>query len=676
MRLIIAEKPALARQIINAIRKANLQDFEVVALSGHILEYIEPKDQNDKWAKWTIESLPIIDLNWKMKVKSDKKDIYNHIKSAIQNADEVVNAGDMDSEGQLLVDEVIKQLGFTKPVYRLNTADTTENSLINSLRNLEPNEKYKGLSNSALARSLSDMTYGFTASRAFTLVNGKKVNIGRVSSNVINLVSQRDNDINNFESKDYSTIFAKASNSQDTNSCTTCIFIPSDSTYLDKYGYLSEPSKIEEIKSFLNNSQYQGEVKERDFTSTPPLPYNLLTLQKDCQKYNILADEVMSITQSLRDNYNAITYNRTEHSELPESYYDNRASHIQRVLQNLNDPTLQFREEPNYKSKCFITSSEVKEHFGIIPQEVEVNINKLTDRERLVYTLICKRYLMQFMGDKVDLRRTLTINLPNNLIAKATGSINKVPGWSLIYEEVEDDTEEEVKEEFVNVPFSINDKEFILSEPFEKKSKTKPPKRYSIASLLTQLKKDDLGTPATRDKIINNQINNGYLFKNGKFLEATALGLDYLNVVPTELRTPETTKKWKEIRAKIESGEGKVEDLLDYVVSTLEPYYKGKESKSSYNRLGFFENEKSHYYRVSDTEVRTISRSNTMFRSLTRKQMETLLSTGKLSKAKFTNKEGKLYRVKNIKVEEWVPSNNNKTFIYPKIKFDLDFETK
>jgi DNA topoisomerase III len=666
--LVIAEKPMLAKLIIKNLPTNTIDSYMVTALCGHILEYVSSKEQDDKWIKWNLESLPVYDMNWKIKCKSTTTKILKEVQSKLSQCDAVINAGDMDAEGQRLVDEVLEYLHNTKPVYRLNTADTTDKSLSNAILNIKDNKQYIGLSNSAKARALSDMFYGYTASRLFTVSTGKKINIGRVASNVISLVATRDQDIANFSSNAYSTITCTVTlNNQ---SCIATVYIPSDSKYLDKYGYLSNPTNIQYIKDLVDNKQYNGSVVESKVTITPPLPFSLLTLQKELQKYNILADETMSITQSLRDKYNAITYNRTEHNELPISYYDNRKSHIDQVLSNLNNPK-NFIEQSNYKSKCFIDSSEVQEHFGIIPQEVPITLSKLTDKEQLVYTVIANRYLQQFMGDRIDTRKTLTINLPDNLVVKATSSITTTLGWYLLDDHKIDDTEDNQDNNFQDIPFSTtSNSQFILSNPNEKKSKTKPPVRYSMASLLAQLKKDDLGTPATRDGIVKHQIDNGYLELHGKFIESTDLGKQYISVVPSELRSPDITANWATIRSNIESNTSTIEDLTKYSISVLDKYIANPNLIPKIPLNEYYETDNGYYYKITKDNVHSLSKNKGLFTKLTSKQAQILLTTNKLSKATLVNKSGSKFTAVNITVT--FADNDDRIFKYPSVRFELD----
>lgn len=689
MYLVIAEKPVLAKNIVSSLKDKSFKindltykckDYYITSLQGHILEHIEPEEIDEKWKKWSIDTLPVYTDNWKKKVIKGKNDILKNIKELLKQDDveKVINAGDMDAEGQLLVDEVLEYLNNKKPVLRLNTADTTETALFTSLNNLKDNREYKGLRDSAEARSLSDMIHGFTATRLKTIETQKKINIGRVASFVVYSVAKRDNDIKNFTPLDYTTLFFNAN--KDGKFCKCKVELPKDDKLLDENGYLSDENNVKTLIDLINNNTFKGEVKTKELTFTPPLPYTLLTLQKDGQKYNLKPDKVLKITQDLRDKYNAITYNRTEHSELPLSYFEDREEHIKTVLKNLNNTDIKnnFKEEENYKSKCFVESEKCKEHFGIIPQKINVDISQFTDEEKLIYTLIAKRYLMQFMGDKKVSQKSIVVDLDNNRKARASEHTTTKNAWEILSDNLKDiDEDDDEKEEDVKIPFTEDDKEFLLDTPTDKKSKTKPPKRWTFASLLVHLKNNGLGTPATRDTIVNKQFTSGYIVNDGKFLKSTPLAQDYITVVPQIFMSAELTSKWKEIQENIENGNANVEDLTQSVLDTLTPLIESAKNNKELNTLkiqedGYYKTDFSYCYRENG-KVKSIYKKSGIFSVLKEKEAKILFEKGELKDASLFSEKTKKSFTASIKIKQWKENNNN-NFLSP--EYELIFDNK
>ena len=174
-RVFVAEKPSLGRAIAQGLGKCTPGDGCIYAgddvvtwCFGHILEQCSPEE---KYKAWRIEDLPILPTQWKMKVKKGAEKQYKVIRALVKDADEIVNAGDPDREGQLLVDEVLNELGVlrTKPIRRILLNALDEKSVAEALRNLRPNEEFVGLRNSALARSRADWLIGMNLSRIYTI---------------------------------------------------------------------------------------------------------------------------------------------------------------------------------------------------------------------------------------------------------------------------------------------------------------------------------------------------------------------------------------------------------------------------------------------------------------------------------------------------------------------------
>ena len=218
MRLFIAEKPSLALAIATGLGSKNRKDGYydcgddiVTYCFGHIMQQCNPDEYDEKYKAWKMETLPIIPVKWKLKVSPDCKKQYNIIKQLVSKADVIVNAGDPDREGQLLVDEVLNEFGvFTpgnsnyKPVQRVLLNALDDKSVKIALNNLKDNREYVGLRNSALARARADWLIGMNFTRAYTLKARAagydlKLSIGRVQTPTAALIARRELEIKNFK---------------------------------------------------------------------------------------------------------------------------------------------------------------------------------------------------------------------------------------------------------------------------------------------------------------------------------------------------------------------------------------------------------------------------------------------------------------------------------------------
>ncbi len=217
MRLFIAEKPSLARSIAAVLTRpqeaAKLYikagDDVVAWAAGHILEQAMPEQYDDKYKRWNLSDLPIFPTDWQMVVKKESKDLFDNLKKLLKQADTVVNAGDCDREGQLLIDEILEYCDYKGPVLRILISDTNPEAVKKALDNLKPNEDFQGDRDAALARSRADWLHGMNMTRLYTKLaeqngyDGGPLRIGRVKTPVTALVVHRDIEIENFVPKPF-----------------------------------------------------------------------------------------------------------------------------------------------------------------------------------------------------------------------------------------------------------------------------------------------------------------------------------------------------------------------------------------------------------------------------------------------------------------------------------------
>ena len=207
MKLIIAEKPMLARAIADAIDGSAVKretytekgDYTIISAFGHLLTLKDPEDYDMKFKKWSLDTLPIYFDNWEKKPGEGKEERLSQIGALMKEAECVINAGDPDDEGQYLIDEIIHWFDFKGPVYRLSTGDTTKAALKKALANMKDNKDFENSGWSAHARSVADMMVGYNFSRYFTLINPhiKMLTVGRVQTPTLGLVVTRDMAIEN-----------------------------------------------------------------------------------------------------------------------------------------------------------------------------------------------------------------------------------------------------------------------------------------------------------------------------------------------------------------------------------------------------------------------------------------------------------------------------------------------
>ena len=213
MKLFIAEKPSMARELAKCLPEPHRRGNGCIRTGGgivtwaygHVLQQAEPQDYDPKYKRWKAEDLPIIPTEWKLLISPASKEQFHIIEGLISSpdVDAIVNAGDPDREGQLLIDEILDYVGNEKPVERILLNALDEKSIHESLGDLRSNGDFVHLKDSALARSRADWLIGMNLSRAYTLSarrQGHRVvfPIGRVKTPTLALVVRRQRELDDF----------------------------------------------------------------------------------------------------------------------------------------------------------------------------------------------------------------------------------------------------------------------------------------------------------------------------------------------------------------------------------------------------------------------------------------------------------------------------------------------
>ncbi|MCF0150883.1 MAG: DNA topoisomerase I, partial [Firmicutes bacterium] len=418
MKLIIAEKPMLARAIAaaidgNAVQKNGYTEkgeYVIVSAFGHLLTLKEPEDYDaEKYKKWTLEALPIYFDNWEKKPGEGKAERLALIGELLKDAEQVIHAGDPDDEGQYLIDEILQWFQYKGPVLRLATGDTTEGALRKELQRMKDNRLFENAGWSAHARSVADIMVGYNFSRYFSLKNPhvKMLTVGRVQTPTLGLVVNRDMAIENHSRLCYYTVTADLTLQE---KAVRTVFEPAKNDPNLEEGRITDPEYAEEIAQNLDGRpdsqsgrQYEEiRITRKAFTEQPPLPFNLVKLQTYCsQKFGYDPSQTLEITQHLRDDFNAISYNRSDCQYLSEEQYKESPATLRQVLKNLkNDPAGSvFGRLPldtGLHSKAF-NDDNITAHTAIIPQNRSVDPAKLSEEQRNVYLAIVKYYAAQFL---------------------------------------------------------------------------------------------------------------------------------------------------------------------------------------------------------------------------------------------------------------------------------------
>lgn len=620
-KLFIAEKAKVGRAIAVALGGSFKQQqgylvndakgISITWCSGHMLELFEPADYDPAYKQWSLEQLPFCFTPYQKKESSDKskKSQLKIIKSLLEEADEVIHAGDPDDEGQLIVDDIIRRYKFNKPVKRIFINDNLPKVILKALDKVEDNKKHEAMGYQAEARSVADQTLGINFTRAYTVAdrlagndNGV-ISAGRVQSAILGLIARR---TMAFGAHKESYFYVVSASFDINNVSFNAKYKPSDE-FIGNH-----PDKFDDKKRIIDEAfankivnecnQAQTMVSEADTkqkSTPPPLPYNLIKLQQDASgKFNYDPDEVMKITQSLKDK-DLITYNRTDSQYLNDDHFQD-ADSILAILKN-NAPSLSAGlngANSSIKGRVF-DSSKTTAHHAIIPSENTCDVSALSVKERNIYLLIAQAYIVQFYPNYEYLETEVTLAVSEfSHRFFASSRTATAQGWKLFLSNSDDDDDENItkSDNSVDLRTLSTADQGICKTCNSAKEKTKPQPLYTMKALLGDLtsaskyirnpklakilkdrdkdKKGEsggIGTPATRDSIIKLLFKRGFIEKKGKKIVSTEQGNALYNNLSDVMRYPDLSAIWVEKFKSIETADDVIA-FLDYVMkANVEP---------------------------------------------------------------------------------------------------------
>ena len=602
MKLFIAEKPSVAKAIsseLGILKRVNGY-FEckgncfVTWCFGHLLEQAEPDQYlsediplNKKGKKiWRLEDLPIFPGTWKLVPKDDKgvKAQLKTIKALLNKATTVVNCGDPDREGQLLIDEILDYFRNKKTVQRFWASAQDPISIRRALQNLKPNSQFFGMKQAALGRSRADWLIGMNLTRLYTLVHSSPNNkiliaVGRVQTPTLALVAARDALIKNFKPVPF---YAFKASAKVDNLIFQAQWVPNDSqSGLDSQKRLIDKIELQKLQEKFANVKT---ATVSSCTCAPkktnnPKPYSLADIQLEASnKYGFSAEQTLNVCQSLYEKHKLTSYPRSDCQYLPESQFAD-AKHVLEAVSSTHSALTGFvrKADPSIRTEVW-NDKKITAHHGIIPTQQKGSWGQLTKEEQIIYELIAKRYIAQFFPPYEYLETKVELCCANEQF-RATGKNTLKEGWKLIYQK-EESCEESSAVSNQEVP-SIKKGEVVqIKQILTEQNKTTPPSAYTEGTLISAMEKihtvvkepeikkylketDGIGTPATRAAIISELKRKGYLEVNGKKVHATNLGTQLLALVPTTFKNPILTAMFERRLKEVEAGQSQLDSFID-----------------------------------------------------------------------------------------------------------------
>jgi DNA topoisomerase III len=584
--LVIAEKPSVGRDLSRILpgpfakHEGYLESpsHVVTWAVGHLVQLAEPDEYDPKYKKWRMADLPIVPDEFKLVVRDERSRKQFSVISRLLKRDDVenvVNACDAGREGELIFAWTYEKAGASKPVRRLWLSSMTAAAVREAFDALRPAGEFDRLEQAARSRSEADWIVGMNATRAATIrlrssFDGA-VSLGRVQTPTLAILARREEEIRAFTPEPYWLVDAQ--------------FEPTAGEagrrYSGRFHAGAQPrlKTAEEAEAIVAAVRGRpGEITKLEKSTKKeraPLLYDLTSLQRDANtRYGFSARRTLAAAQRLYEEHKALTYPRTNSRFLPGD-----------MVGELKPTAALVGKRREYaKAAAYVTGldllplgrvvndAKVTDHHAIIPTRAEHRVDRMSDDDRRIYDLVARRFLAVFHPDAVFENTRLETTVAQHVF-RTRGRLLVEAGWRGVYGE-EEDREGADDDEGANqlLPRLERGEDVRTLEVAAAEKETKPPRRYSDASLLgametagklvddeelrEAMKDSGIGTPATRAAIIERLIDVGYIERDGRVLVCTDKGLNVIAFLGEHaLTSPSLTGDWEHRLARIEEGQ-------------------------------------------------------------------------------------------------------------------------
>ena len=568
MKLVIAEKPSVARSIAAVIGATQKQDgymegngYLVSWCIGHLVSFADAGRYDERFKKWRYEDLPIIPEPWQYIIPDDKKQQFETIRELANRPDveRLVCATDAGREGELIFRFVYQMADCKKPFSRLWISSMEDSAIREGFQSLKPGTDYDALYQSALCRSKADWLIGINATRLFSVLYHRTLTVGRVQTPTLKMLADRDEAITHFQKEKYHIVHISAGGAEAVSS------------------RVPDAAGADAIKTACAGAQAVcASVTREKKTEQPPKLYDLTTLQREANRlFGFTAKQTLDYAQALYEK-RLLTYPRTDSRFLTDDMEQTAADTITGLL-----PLLPFTEgvELTPEIRPVLNSAKVSDHHAIIPtaEFIKQGFNGLAESEKKLLSLIACKLLCAVAAPHVYEAVTASFTCAGNEFT-AKGRTVLCGGWKEIDRRfrasLKTDTDGDGAEPDKELPElsegqTFEDVAASVTEHF-----TTPPKAYTEDTLLSAMERagagdtpDDaerkgLGTPATRAAILEKLVQMGFAERKGRQLIPTKDGQNLVSVLPDELTSPALTAEWESRLTQIAKGEADPDDFM------------------------------------------------------------------------------------------------------------------
>lgn len=573
MKLVVAEKPSVAREIakvIGAYESVNGalygNGYIVSNAVGHLVQLKEPDEYDERYKNWNLADLPIIP-NFEFKADEEKLNQLTNL-TALMNSkevDSIICATDAAREGECIFRYIYEYIGCTKPFERLLISSLTAESIRQGFSDLKPSADYDNMYAAGFARNKVDWIFGINMTRLYTGYSRALCSVGRCQTATLNMIVQRDNEISNFVKKPFFKL--RLENGAEW-------FDGEDNSFSDKQQAENVRAKCEHQLCTVISANTMLKKENR------PLLFSLTSLQSEAnEKLGMSAAATLVVMQSLYEK-KLLTYPRTDSSYLTDDMAAGMTELV-KMLRFFDGKTVDdlLLNGLNIDSRV-VNNKKVSDHHAIIPTENIADIDKieLSEDEKNILEMVMQRFLAVFCKE-YQYNETEYIFEINGETFKCKSKVPVQLGWKALYSTDKDETDDSV-----NVTYK-------QGETFEAKkleiveSETKPPKAFTEATLLRAMENIDrriedktlseyvsergLGTPATRAEIIEKLIKYGYIERAKKTLKSTEKGRKIIEMLPEDVKSIEMTAEMEQQLAAVEKGEISADEVVSQTISKV-----------------------------------------------------------------------------------------------------------
>ncbi len=631
--LVIAEKPSVGRDLARVLpgpfakQEGWLEapDYVITWAVGHLVQLAEPDEYDAKYKRWRMPDLPIVPSKFKLVVRDERSRKQMSVVTAQlgrEDVSEVVNACDAGREGELIFAYLYEKAKASKPVQRLWLNSMTTAAMKSAFESLRPAEDYALLEQAARSRSEADWIVGMNATRAATIrlkssFDGA-VSLGRVQTPTLAIVARREEEIKAFVPEPYWLVDATfdagplegaGEGNEEAGANGT-----SGRVYEGRFHMGSKPRIATEQEALAIVEACEGKqgtitkLEKKEQRERAPMLYDLTSLQREANtRYGFSARRTLAAAQRLYEEHKALTYPRTNSRYLTTD-----------MVEEIKPTAELVGGQSEYaKAAAYVTgldvlplarvvnNEKVTDHHAIIPTKAEHAVDRMGDDDKRVYDMVVRRFLAVFHPEAVfENTRVETTVLPaggdaGGCVFRTRGKLLLVPGWRGVYGQIPSEAKSAAEEDEgtdQQLPKLNEDEQVQTVEIASAHKETKPPRRYSDASLLgametagklvdddelrEAMKDSGIGTPATRAAMIERLIQVGYLEREARSLVATDKGLNVIRLLGEHaLTSPDMTGQWEHRLDKIERGEDSREKFMGDIAGFAELTVKELDEK-------------------------------------------------------------------------------------------------